>query len=110
MLTVLLKNLLSNRLNFLHYPHRLFRVDSSWLKTNSICVKIWLIGVPTFNFFFPLSGSTYVGKAQQKGAALVNKRALNVMSCEVNRLLQLTQDGVIPVSYEVPRKVGEHKI
>ncbi|XP_071846975.1 coronin-7-like isoform X2 [Apostichopus japonicus] len=48
--------------------------------------------------------STYVGKAQQKGAALVNKRALNVMSCEVNRLLQLTQDGVIPVSYEVPRK------
>lgn len=27
------------------------------------------------------------------------------MSCEVNRLLQLTQDGVIPITYEVPRKV-----
>lgn len=33
------------------------------------------------------------------------KRALNVMECEVERLLKLAQDDIIPVSYEVPRKV-----
>jgi len=33
------------------------------------------------------------------------KRALNVMECEVERLLKLTQDDIIPVTYEVPRKV-----
>ncbi|XP_033631457.1 coronin-7-like [Asterias rubens] len=41
---------------------------------------------------------------QVKGIAMIPKRAVDVMSCEVNRLLQLTMNAVIPISYEVPRK------
>ncbi|XP_033105990.1 coronin-7-like [Anneissia japonica] len=48
--------------------------------------------------------SVYMGNAQQKGVAMVPKRALNVMSCEVNRLLQLTKNAILPLSYEVPRR------
>jgi len=40
-----------------------------------------------------------------KGCALVSKRALDVMTCEVDRLLLLTASYVIPLSYCVPRKV-----
>ena len=42
---------------------------------------------------------------QTKGACLVPKRALNVMQGEVNRVLQLTSSMVIPIMYQVPRKV-----
>ncbi|XP_020287213.1 coronin-7 isoform X2 [Pseudomyrmex gracilis] len=41
---------------------------------------------------------------QTKGVCLVPKRALNVMQAEVNRLLQLTSNIVIPIMYQVPRK------
>ncbi|XP_015593294.1 coronin-7 isoform X1 [Cephus cinctus] len=41
---------------------------------------------------------------QTKGGCLVPKRALNVMQAEVNRLLQLTSNMVIPIMYQVPRK------
>ena len=41
---------------------------------------------------------------QTKGACLVPKRALNVMQGEVNRILQLTSNSVVPVTYQVPRK------
>jgi len=47
---------------------------------------------------------------QLKGLALVPKRALDVMNCEVNRLLVLAQQSVIPVSYNVPRKVSKHAL
>ncbi|XP_071951784.1 coronin-7-like [Antedon mediterranea] len=50
------------------------------------------------------SNATYMGTAQQRGIAMVPKRALNVISCEVNRLLQLTQNAILPLSYEVPRR------
>lgn len=43
---------------------------------------------------------------QSKGVASVPKRAMDVMSCEVMRLLQLTPQAVVPVSYIVPRKVN----
>lgn len=43
---------------------------------------------------------------QTKGACLVPKRALNVMQGEVNRILQLTSTMVIPIMYQVPRKVS----
>lgn len=36
---------------------------------------------------------------------MVPKRALNVMTCEIVRLLQLTQSAVVPISYHVQRKV-----
>ncbi|XP_038057415.1 coronin-7-like [Patiria miniata] len=41
---------------------------------------------------------------QTKGVATVPKRALDVMSCEVARILLLTATAVVPISYTVPRK------
>ncbi|XP_030592272.1 coronin-7-like isoform X1 [Archocentrus centrarchus] len=39
-----------------------------------------------------------------RGVALVPKLALDVMSCEVVRVLQLTDSCIVPISYQVPRK------
>ncbi|XP_024127253.1 coronin-7 [Oryzias melastigma] len=39
-----------------------------------------------------------------RGVAMVPKLALDVMSCEVMRALQLTDSCVVPISYQVPRK------
>ncbi|CAG2176857.1 unnamed protein product, partial [Oppiella nova] len=41
---------------------------------------------------------------QTKGAAIVPKRALNIMQTEVNRVVLLGADSIAPVSYRVPRK------
>eukprot|EP01137_Pigoraptor_chileana_P029063 Opistho-2@13765 len=38
------------------------------------------------------------------GMTSIPKRAVDVMSCEVVRLLKLTKTAVVPISYEVPRK------
>ncbi|XP_062999412.1 coronin-7 [Elgaria multicarinata webbii] len=43
-------------------------------------------------------------ETQSQGAALVPKLALDVMACEVMRVLQLTGAAIVPVSYSVPRK------
>jgi coronin-7 len=43
---------------------------------------------------------------QMKGACLVPKRALNVMKAEVNRLLQLCENSIVPITWQVPRKVN----
>lgn len=40
-----------------------------------------------------------------RGVAMVPKLALDVMSCEVMRVLQLTDSCIVPISYQVPRKV-----
>lgn len=40
-----------------------------------------------------------------RGAALVPRRALAVMGCEVLRVLQLTDTAIVPISFHVPRKV-----
>lgn len=40
-----------------------------------------------------------------RGAALVPRRALAVMGCEVLRVLQLSDTAIMPISYHVPRKV-----
>ncbi|XP_051037279.1 coronin-7 isoform X2 [Phodopus roborovskii] len=42
-----------------------------------------------------------------RGAALVPRRALAVMSCEVLQVLQLSDTAIIPVSHHVPRKTVE---
>ena len=42
---------------------------------------------------------------QIRGMGIVPKRALDVMECEVNRLLLLSSNAVIPLPYIVPRKV-----
>lgn len=52
-----------------------------------------------------IEGLRHTGE-QTKGACLVPKRALKVMEGEVNRVLQLTSNMVIPIMYQVPRKVG----
>lgn len=53
---------------------------------------------------FLVEGIRHSGE-QTKGVCLVPKRALNVMQAEVNRVLQLTSNMVIPIMYQVPRKV-----
>jgi len=54
-----------------------------------------------------LCGEDSVDQVEQtiKGCAVLSKRALDVMSCEVNRLLTLTASYIIQFSYCVPRKV-----
>lgn len=43
--------------------------------------------------------------ASTRGVAMIPKLALDVMSCEVMRVLQLTDSCIVPISYHVPRKV-----
>ena len=50
-----------------------------------------------------IHGLRYTGD-QTKGGCLVPKRALDVMKAEVNRLLQLCDSSVVPISWQVPRK------
>ena len=42
----------------------------------------------------------------QKGGGWVPKRSLNVWKCEVQRFLKLSEKGIKPVSFIVPRKTG----
>lgn len=42
--------------------------------------------------------------ASTRGVAMVPKLALDVTSCEVVRVLQLTDSCIVPISYQVPRK------
>ncbi|XP_020012124.1 coronin-7 isoform X2 [Castor canadensis] len=42
-----------------------------------------------------------------RGAALIPRRALTVMGCEVLRVLQLSDTAIIPISHHVPRKAVE---
>ncbi|XP_061079905.1 coronin-7 isoform X1 [Conger conger] len=46
-------------------------------------------------------------EAPSRGVAMVPKLALDVSSCEVLRVLQLTDSFIVPVSYQVPRKAGQ---
>ncbi|KAM4697331.1 coronin-7-like [Rhinophrynus dorsalis] len=48
--------------------------------------------------------SQCVTEEQSRGLALVPKLCVDVMSCELLRLLQLTDKYIIPISYSVPRK------
>lgn len=52
---------------------------------------------------FLTEGYRYNGD-QTKGACIVPKRALKVMETEVNRVLQLTSNSVVPIPFHVPRK------
>jgi len=44
--------------------------------------------------------------AQLKGACLIPKTSCDVMKGEVNRLLILNKDSVVPVPYIIPRRVS----
>ncbi|XP_043945267.1 coronin-7-like [Protopterus annectens] len=43
-------------------------------------------------------------EGKTRGIGLIPKPAIDVMSCEVLRALQLTDTFIVPISYEVPRK------
>ncbi|XP_069502950.1 coronin-7 [Ambystoma mexicanum] len=43
-------------------------------------------------------------ETKTRGVALVPKLAMDVMACEVARVLQLTDSFIVPISYIVPRK------
>jgi hypothetical protein len=53
---------------------------------------------------FIIEGLKYSGE-QTKGACLVPKRVLDVMQGEVNRVLQLCDSSIVPITWQVPRKV-----
>lgn len=44
-----------------------------------------------------------------RGVCMVPKLELDVMSCEVVRVLQLTDSHIVPISYQVPRKNSGHE-
>ncbi|KAI1884438.1 hypothetical protein AGOR_G00226400 [Albula goreensis] len=48
-----------------------------------------------------------LAEAPSRGVAMVPKLALDVSSCEVLRVLQLTDSFIVPISYHVPRKAGQ---
>ena len=54
---------------------------------------------------FFVEGLKYSGE-QTKGACLVPKRAMDVMNAEVNRVLQLCGSSIVPITWQVPRKVS----
>ncbi|KFB41792.1 AGAP000930-PA-like protein [Anopheles sinensis] len=51
-----------------------------------------------------IEGIRHSGDQTTRGVCLAPKRALKVMEGEVNRIMQLTLNAVIPVTYKVPRK------
>uniref|UniRef100_A0A3Q2Z6P4 Coronin n=1 Tax=Hippocampus comes TaxID=109280 RepID=A0A3Q2Z6P4_HIPCM len=55
-----------------------------------------------------LSQSHCLTEMSSRGVAMVPKLALDVMSCEVMRVLQLTDNYIVPISYQVPRKNSGH--
>lgn len=48
--------------------------------------------------------SEYRSSTSCKGMAMVPKRAMNVMGCEIARMLKLTSRSVEPLSFIIPRK------
>jgi WD40 repeat protein len=53
-------------------------------------------------FIFYLS--EYKSNVPQRGLAMFPKTGLDTASCEINRLLKVTQNAVEPISFNVPRK------
>lgn len=47
--------------------------------------------------------------ASTRGVCVVPKLELDIMSCEVVRVLQLTDSHIVPISYQVPRKNSGHE-
>jgi len=46
----------------------------------------------------------FVSDLPTKSACLAPKRSVDVMNCEINRVLKLTSNSIAPVSWTVPRK------
>uniref|UniRef100_A0A8C1BX12 Coronin n=1 Tax=Cyprinus carpio carpio TaxID=630221 RepID=A0A8C1BX12_CYPCA len=75
-------------------------------KHTPVCARFSLV----FSYFtltdlsLLLSVSHCLTDLSTRGTALVPKLALDVSCCEVLRLLQLTDNFIVPISYQVPRK------
>ena len=50
-----------------------------------------------------VAGLRYTGE-QIKGGCIIPKRAVDVMQCEVNRVLMLGNSSIVPITWQVPRK------
>lgn len=59
----------------------------------------------TLSLVLLVSVSHCLTDVSTRGVALVPKLALDVSCCEVLRLMQLTDSFIVPISYQVPRKV-----
>lgn len=70
--------------------------------SDSFCLLVCDLSI---YLFFNLSVSHCLTETSTRGVTLVPKMALDVMSCEVIRMLQLTDSCIVPISYQVPRKV-----
>jgi len=46
----------------------------------------------------------FVSDQPTKSACLIPKRSVNVMDCEINRILKVTANSIIPIAWNVPRK------
>lgn len=70
-------------------------------------LRLLVSDLSLFFFFFlsAFSVSHCLTDTSTRGVAMVPKLALDVMSCEVIRVLQLTDSCIVPISYQVPRKV-----
>ena len=51
-----------------------------------------------------------IDQSQGKGACLVPKRALNVMKGEINRLLQLADNSIVPIMWQVCDQSNKSKL
>uniref|UniRef100_A0A665VCU8 Coronin n=1 Tax=Echeneis naucrates TaxID=173247 RepID=A0A665VCU8_ECHNA len=80
---------------------------SSSLSSVSLGTSSGFIHTPSPFIFFSLFNtevSHCLTDTSTRGVAMVPKLALNVMSCEVMCVLQLTDSCIVPISYHVPRK------
>lgn len=68
---------------------------------------LMLFDTGSCNWNFPFGTDSQDTMEQIKGLALVPKRSMDVMECEVDRLMLMTKNCIIPISYCVPRKVHE---
>lgn len=92
---------------------RLHLLTITYYCTHWLSLFLWDLYLLSFSYFLLLSLSLSrppvshcLMDASTRGFALVPKLALDVTSCEVMRGLQLTDSYIVPISYQVPRKVG----
>uniref|UniRef100_A0A673AMB8 Coronin n=1 Tax=Sphaeramia orbicularis TaxID=375764 RepID=A0A673AMB8_9TELE len=97
------RKLSSSLSSFLPLSLSSLKVMSAHLLSDSSCHDRTLLVYDPLSFFFSVV-SHCLTDISTRGVAMVPKLALDVMSCEVMRVLQLTDSCIVPISYQVPRK------
>uniref|UniRef100_A0A8C5CU86 Coronin n=1 Tax=Gadus morhua TaxID=8049 RepID=A0A8C5CU86_GADMO len=83
--------------------------DSSGLSIfpcQDLCEPSCLCPPPPLHPVSPVSH--FLATTPTRGACAVPKMAMDTLSCEVMRVFQLTDSCIMPISYQVPRKVEFH--